>query len=82
MKSWEPWGGAEQAPGAVSLQEGFPELEPGERMSVIGRAGRGGGGQEWTPSRTAESSGEPGRGSVGVSALSPVTSLTSAPVTG
>ena len=42
MKSWEPWGGAEQAPGAVSLQEGFPELEPGERMSGIGRAGRGG----------------------------------------
>ena len=53
-------------PGEESLQEGFTELESGERMSRI-RVGRKRGGalrenssQEWTPLRTGESSGEPG----------------------
>ena len=48
MKSWEPWGGTEQVPGEESLQEGFTELESGERMSRI-RVGRKRGGplEQW-----------------------------------
>lgn len=66
MKSRELWGGAEQVPGEVSLQEGFPSWESGERMSGIGVGRKRGGalressGREWTPSRTGESPGEPG----------------------
>lgn len=53
-------------PGEVSLQEGFPSWESGERMSGIGVGRKRGGalressGREWTPSRTGESPGEPG----------------------
>lgn len=51
MKSWEPWGGTEQVPGEESLQEGFTELESGERMSRI-RVGRKRGGALRTVARS------------------------------